>query len=65
MRDSIEILQNSNKRFKTAKKHRKFSERFDIQFKSYKTQIKGSKQQKNVGNSVKGLTFNSKPTKLQ
>ena len=33
-------------------------ERFDIQLKAYKTKKKGSEQQKNVENSVKGMTFN-------
>ena len=39
-------VDHSNKRSKTAKKRRKFSERFDIQLKTYITQIKGSKQKK-------------------
>ena len=54
---SIKSLQNFKKKLKQ-KIRRKLSERFEILLKSYRTQIKGSKQEKNVGNSVKGLTFN-------
>ena len=50
--------------FKTAKKRRKFSERFDIQLKAYKTKIKGSNR-KTLEHSVKALRFNSNPTKLK
>ena len=36
--------------FRTAKKRRKLSERYDIQLKAFKTQINGSKQKENVRN---------------
>ena len=35
------------KRFKTAKEYRRFTQRFDIQLKPYKNEIKGSKEETN------------------